>query len=199
MSFWKKIKELFNPSEEGVLADDSQDDLVSFKEEDPIDVQFTKNFTAGGGYFFYCEDEQEVLINLKAIIENEGVDKFQCFDKEICSLLKRLNAKFDDDITNNSEFAFIKCEYLVAFNGVVMISSDQTGGKKNKDLPNNIIVYAHPDQLVSNLSEALQKLRRAKEGSLPSNITSLNSKGHHGVDTSQNKKTIYLLLVESVQ
>lgn len=194
MNFWKKIKKIFvpeTPDSEG----EEKEELVIFGKEDPIDVQFTKNFIAGGGNFFYCENEQEVLVHLKEVIDYEHIYEIICFDKELKSLLNRVSIKTTENHKDCQEFAFLKCEYLAAFNGVIMLSSDQTRGNKQDDLPQNIIVYAHPEQIVPNLSDALQKLRRAKKNELPSNITSLKGNGSHGID-SANAKTIYLLLVE---
>lgn len=198
MSMWKKIKQFLAPPAEETENEDSELEFVSFQTKDPIDVLFTKNFIAGGGIFFYCSNEQEVLENLRYIADNEMIDDVLCFDHKLKSLLDRVNIKQSNSLNSKAEFAFIECEYLVAFDGAIMLSSHQTNGRKQEDLPHNVIIYASPGQLVSNISEALQRLKSNKSDNIPTNITSIRGKNLHNVDSSSNAKNIYLLLVEQL-
>ncbi|HLV24239.1 MAG TPA: LUD domain-containing protein [Moheibacter sp.] len=195
---WKKIKQFLAPPSEETENEDSELEFVSFQTKDPIDVLFTKNFIAGGGIFFYCSNEQEVLENLRYIAENESIEDVLCFDHKLKSLLDRVNIKQNNSLNAKAEFAFIECEYLVAFDGAIMLSSHQTNGRKQEDLPHNVIIYASPGQLVSNISEALQRLKSNKSDNIPTNITSIRGKNLHNVDSSSNAKNIYLLLVEQL-
>lgn len=196
MSMWKKIKQLFIPQSEESEIDDSELEFVTFESETPIDVLFTKNFVAGGGLFFYCENEQETLANLKEIIVNEQVGEAICFDSKLKSLLNRLNIKNSEGNNGSGDFAFIECEYLVAFDGSVMLSSHQTRGRKQDNLPSNIIVLAQTNQLVSNLNEAMQRLNSKKGGNFPNQITSIRGKNPHNIEGGNTSKNLYLLLVE---
>ena len=198
MSMWKKIKQILSSQPEETEADENELEFVSFQSKDPIDVLFTKNFIAGGGHFFYCENEQEALENLKEIADNEGISEIICYDSKLKSLLNRLNITNSSDSSCTSDFSFIECEYLVAYDGAIMLSSHQTNGRKQEELPSNVIIYASPSQLVANISEALQRLKSVKNNNLPSNITSIRGKLVHNVDSSSNAKNIYLLLVEQI-
>lgn len=197
MSMWKKIKQLLVSQSEDTSTDESELEFVAFQSNDPIDVLFAKNFNAGGGQFFYCENEQEALESLKDIAENEQINEIICFEDKLQSFLNRLNVKHTSDL-NASEFSFIECEYLVAYDGAIMLSSHQTSGRKLTQFPDNFIIYAHPKQLVSNISEALQRLKSSKGENLPSNITSIRGKNMHNFDSSPNAKNIFLLLVEQI-
>ncbi|MFA7686994.1 MAG: LUD domain-containing protein [Moheibacter sp.] len=197
MSMWKKFKQLLVSQGEDKSDDESELEFVAFKSNDPIDVLFAKNFNAGGGQFFYCENEQEALENLKEIVDNEDLDEVICFESKLKSFLNRLNVKHTSQLSKNG-FSFIECEYLVAYDGAIMLSSHQTSGRKLNDFPDNFIVYAHPKQLVSNISEALQRLKSSKGDNLPSNITSIRGKNMHNFDSSPNAKNIFLLLVEQI-
>lgn len=196
MSMWKKFKQLLTQGEES-SSDESEIEFVAFQSNDPIDVLFAKNFNSGGGQFFYCENEQEALENLKEIVENEQIDEVICFEEKLQSYLSRLNVKYTAGI-GNADFSFIECEYLVAYDGAIMLSSHQTSGRKLTEFPDNFIIYAKPKQLVSNISEALQRLKSNKGDNLPSNITSIRGKNMHNFDSSPNAKNIFLLLVEQV-
>lgn len=198
MSMWKKIKQILSPQPEETEQDDGELEFVTFQTKDPIDVMFTKNFIAGGGHFFYCENEQEALENLKDIVDNEQVQEVVCFDHKLKSMLNRLQVPHTQNAFSRADFAFMECEYLVAFDGAIMLSSHQTMGRKQEELPANVIIYASPNQLVANISEALQRLKSVKSDNLPSNITSIRGKLVHNVDSSSNAKNIYLLLVEQI-
>lgn len=197
MSMWKKIKQLLVSQSEDTSSDESELEFVAFQSSDPIDVLFAKNFNAGGGQFFYCENEQEALENLRDILENEQIDEVICFEEKLQSFLNRLNVKHTPSL-GSADFSFIECEYLVAYDGAIMLSSHQTTGRKLNEFPDNFIVYAHPKQLVSNISEALQRLKSSKGENLPSNITSIRGKNMHNFDSSPNAKNIFLLLVEQI-
>jgi L-lactate dehydrogenase complex protein LldG len=198
MSMWKKIKQILSSHTEESETDDAELEFVTFQTKDPIDVLFTKNFIAAGGHFFYCENEQEALANLKDVVENEGIEEVICFDNKLKSLINRLNIKVNNQLNSVRDFAVIECEYLVAFDGAIMLSSHQTNGRKQEELPPNVIIYATPQQLVANISEALQRLKSVKGDNLPNNITSIRGKLVHNVDSSSNAKNIYLLLVEQL-
>lgn len=198
MSMWKKIKQLIIPQTDESEKDESDLEFVTFQTKEPIDVLFTRHFVTGGGHFFYCGDDREALENLKEIIDYEQIEEIICFDDKLKSFLNRLNIKQKHTLSSDADFALIECEYLVAFDGSIMLSSHQTNGRKQEDLPNNLIVYACPGQLVSNISEALQRLKSTKSDNIPTNITSIRGKNLHNVDASSNAKNIYLLLVEQV-
>lgn len=197
MSMWKKFKQLLTSQSDESSSDESDLEFVAFQSNDPIDVLFAKNFNAGGGQFFYCEGEQEALESLKEIVQNEQLSQVICFENKLQSYLNRLNVKHTSAI-GSSDFSFIECEYLVAYDGAIMLSSHQTSGRKLNELPDNFIIYAKPKQLVSNISEALQRLKSCKGDNLPSNITSIRGKNMHNFDSSPNAKNIFLLLVEQI-
>lgn len=196
---WKKIKKLLNPLSDSEEKEIGGEDLITFSKKEPIDVQFTKKFVEGGGLFFYSGDEQETLLNLKEIIDNEQIEEVICFDKELNSLLNRLNVNHTINFNSNSDYAFIKCEYLVAFDGSIMVSSHTNLGRKSEEMPSNLIIFANPGQFVSNISEALQKLKSAKKDNIPTNISSIKGKNLHDFEVSSNSKNIYLILAEPIK
>lgn len=194
MSFWKKIKGLIAPT-----SDEKQDEgdfeLVDFKKKDPTDVAFTKNFVLGGGMFFYCENEQEALENLKDIVENEQIDSVICFKRELQSFLNRLNVKYVSDYQEEIPFAFIDCEFLVGSDGSIVLSPSQTKGRNHDKLPASFIVMAKTNQFAETLNEAFHKLKTTK-GGVHTTFTSIRGSNMHDFDASPTAKKIYLLLVE---
>ena len=142
MSLFRKI---FGPK-----SDDSREQIKSEERskympeiELPIDERFTINFKANGGKFLYCENQNEVNDNFnKIIIENEWTDK------EVMILDERLAEKFDDFNLKSTKkgisasYFFTTCEYLIANDGSLLISSKQIAEKKLKDLPTNFVIFA---------------------------------------------------------
>jgi len=165
-------------------------------EEDGLEVTFVKNFKAGGGMFFYCENKQEALERLKQIFVNEDITEILCVDGKLISFIDVLDCNHSSERNKNQDIAFITCEYLIVLDGSVMISSDQTYHLKKSDLPKKIIVWAHPDQIISTSSAGLAKIRFKKQKNIPTNITTLHGSQVQGFTDIATAKKLYLLLVE---
>lgn len=165
-------------------------------EEEGLEVTFVKNFKAGGGMFFYCEDKQEALERLKQIFVNEDITEILCVDDKLISFINVLDCNYSSERNKNQDIAFITCEYLIVLDGSVMISSDQTYHLKKTDLPQKIIVWAHPDQIISTSSAGLAKIRFNKQKNIPTNITTLHGNQMQGFTDIATAKKLYLLLVE---
>ncbi len=166
------------------------------KKEEEEDVVFTKKFKAGGGMFFYCENKKEALQHLQEILVNGDIGEVLCVEPKLTSLLDDLDCNYSVQGTGKQDIAFINCEYLVALDGSIMISSDQTYHLKKTDLPQKIIVWAQPSQIISSSSAGLAKIRYNKKGKIPSNITSIHGNQIQGFNSTPTAKKLYLLLVE---
>ena len=92
------------------------------------------------------------------------------------------------------------CEYLIADDGSILISSNQVAEKKLNELPEKIIILAKTDQLINNISEGLSGIKNSGT-SIPSNITNLkhfkdcNDKDFLSYGSSS--KNLYLILLEN--
>ncbi len=189
---WERFKKFLAPE----ASDDSDEILDQNRKKEPNDEKFARLFNMAGGYFFYSADKQEALENLKNIADNQQIGRVICFDSELQTYLNTLGIRYIDYPSASSDFSFITCEALIAFDGSVMLSFDQTGGRKLSELPDNFIVFASPKQILPNSSEALHVLKRKKKDKLPGNITCIRGKEMHNMDDIPNAKNIYLLLVE---
>ncbi|MCT6869594.1 hypothetical protein [Apibacter sp.] len=169
-------------------------DFYNDREEE--DVAFARKFKAGGGMFFYCENKEESLQYLHNILKNEDISEVLCVDPKLISMINCLDCNYTSHSTGDQDIALINCEYLVALDGSIMISSDQTYHLKKSDLPQKIIVWATPNQIITSSSVGLAKIRYAKKDKIPSNITSLYGNQVQGFSSVSNAKKLYLLLVE---
>ena len=201
---WKALKKILLKVNSMSTQEDESDDLDllrgdSSNPETSIDELFATNFSSGGGHFLYCENENEAFQNLQEIIKYEKISSLICVDDQLQGLLDQTETNYTINPDNISQhFSFLKCEFLCAFDGSIMISAHQTKGRKVEEFPQNFIIWATPDQFANNLSDALQKLRRKKKDNLPTNITCIRGKDMHSFSSIPNAKNIYLLLVDSI-
>ncbi|ADX67255.1 hypothetical protein [Weeksella virosa] len=194
---WKAIKKFIQKLNQTPVNEEENEPVeLVFKKEISVDELFATNFNAGGGHFLYCSNPTETIENLKQIIQYERIRHFVCIDESLQNMLDQLQISYQIHPTENSRFNFLKCEYLIGYDGSIMLSSDQTAGRKIEDFPDNFIIYATPDQLVHNISEALHRIRSNKSDRLPNNITCIRGENMHNFDSIPNAKNIYLLLVE---
>lgn len=167
---------------------------LSFQTKEPLDVQFVQHFNKGGGHFLYCENQQKALENLQKIIRHEGVQNIQCFDDNLQNYLDSLSFKPNP---TTPAYNLLKCEFLIAFDGSIMVTNHQTKGRKLLDLENRYIILAHPAQIKQNSSEALTAIKRNHQN-IPSYISCLKL-NEFGLQEEESKtKLIYLLLVEDL-
>ena len=120
-------------------------------------------------------------------------------------LNEKLKEKFKDfewKTTNSvkkGHFFFTTCEYLIANDGSLLISSNQIAEKKNNELPKNFIVFATTSQIVQTIGEGLHGIKANKnilQILQPSNalkllMTIILSYG-------SSSKNLYLLLLEDL-
>lgn len=190
--FWDRIKEIFQPDNKS----EDEDIDVSFPKEIPLDEKFAKLFSEAGGHFLYCESENVAKNYIKQIIDKENISRFICFDNKLQKMLKSIGANFINHPSITADFNFVTCENLIAYNGSIVLSSDVMSGRKINELPDNYIIYAKYDQIVGNLSEAMQNLNRNRINRIPSGITSIGGVDANPMNDHAIAKNIYLLIIE---
>ncbi|MET3535452.1 LUD domain-containing protein [Chryseobacterium limigenitum] len=192
MSLFKRIvSKLTNqPEEEDKQSLEKLGD--SLKNAD-LDYKFAQLFTHSGGFFNYCADEAEALQTLNQIIKIEGINNMFCWDKELQNFLNVVKAPYTSDFEHSNDAAFITCEYLIAYDGRIMLSHNNILHYHSSRLPNKIIIMANVSQIVNNLNDAMGKIKR--NGNIK-NLTSISG-NQSKLDTSSNANTkLFLLLLE---
>ena len=103
----------------------SDDQKLSPKESEseslPIDELFLREFTASGGKFLYCENQEEVDRYFDKIIEeNHWQEKaILCLDHQLLDQYGPVT-NFTDKHGKSTIFT-TKCEYLIANQGSVLV------------------------------------------------------------------------------
>jgi len=172
-------------------------------EKPPIDELFMINFKKNGGKFIYCENKDELLQNFDSILKENNWKNQPLYTHEIerdKTFLKDLNLTFTSDKT--VETLVGNCEYLIANNGAILVCAKQIGEGKLVDLPHNFIVYATTSQLLENLGEGLQLIKKKYHSHIPASITTLKTFEEKSdsdfLSYGSTQKNLYLLLLEDL-
>jgi len=195
MSFFKK---LFNTPKK----DTSKEQPLEV-ENLSLDQIFVQNFIKNNGKFLYCTSLEEIISNLKNIIQENSWEKITCDDSDLIKLTKTIQLKTSD--SHNKEYPFFcSCEHLIAENGSILFSSNQLKEHKISELSENFIIYATTSQLVKNSGDSLTGIKTRYQGNIPSNISAIknyepNSKEIDFMNYGNtNAKNLYLLLFEDL-
>ncbi len=192
MSLFKRIvSKLTNQPEE----DDRQslEKLGDSLKNADLDYKFAQLFTHSGGFFNYCADEAEALQTLNQILKIEGVNSVFCCDKDLQNFLNVVKIVHTPQLEVINDAAFITCEYLIAYDGRIMLSHNNILHYHSSRLPSKIVVMANVSQIVNNLNDAMGKIKRS--GNIK-NLTSISG-NHSKLDTATNNNTkLFLLLLE---
>lgn len=158
-----------------------------------LDYKFAQLFTHSGGFFNYCGDEAEALQTLNQIIKIEGMKSVFCCDKDLKNFLDVTKTPYTEELGIFNDAAFITCEYLIAYDGRVMLSHNNIKHYHSSRLPQKIIIMANVAQIVSNLNEAMTKIKR--KGNIK-NLTSISGDETKLDASSTGKTKLFLLLLE---
>lgn len=192
MSLFKKIvgKILNQPEAE------EETDIVKLGDQlknADLDYKFAQLFTHSGGFFNYCSDESEALQTLNQIIKIEGVQSMFCYDEDLTNFLDVIKTTYTPQLELSNDAALITCEYLIAYDGRIMLSANNILHYHSSRLPQTIIIMANVSQIVSNLSDAMMKVKR--RGNLK-NLTSISG-NQSKIDSPNRENTkLFLLLLE---
>jgi hypothetical protein len=158
-----------------------------------LDYKFAQLFTHSGGFFNYCADEAEALQTLNQILKIEGINSVFCCDKDLQGFLNVIKIDNTPELESRNDAAFISCEYLIAYDGRIMLSHNNILHYHSSRLPGKIIIMANVSQIVNNLNDAMGKIKRT--GNIK-NLTSISG-NHSKLDAAANNNTkLFLLLIE---
>lgn len=187
--FKKFLDKILNKEESGANVIKLGDQL---KNAD-LDYKFAQLFTHSGGVFNYCENESEALHVLNQIIKAENINSAFCYDEDLKKFLDVIKTPYTECLEPYNDAAFITCEYLIAFDGRIMLSYNNILHYHLSKLPEKIIMMANVSQIVPNLNEAMMRVKRFE---MPKNLTSISG-NNSKLDTPNKDNTkLFLLLLE---
>jgi len=161
---------LINKTDNPFKNVDFSSELFYAQKEVP-EVQFALNLNEAGGTFIYCDNEKDFLINLQALMLQQGWKVLTSSDEQLINLLNRGGiATTLPDAKIGFEVSITGCEYLVSRFGSVMVSS-RTAGRNMFVAADTHVVIAKASQVVRELKDALTAIRVKYGGRIPSQIT----------------------------
>jgi L-lactate utilization protein LutB len=163
---------------------------------DPDDVTFAKVFTNNGGKFFYCNDQEDFYSNFKQLLEESGWKYPYCSNDTLKDILIPTELNFEEDY-QKADSSISTCEFLIAFNGSVMVSGEQTKNLKIEQLPEALVVVAYTSQIVKNIGEGLRGIQTKYGKSRPALVTTIRTKDSiTTMSDSDRAKDLYIFLIE---
>jgi len=167
-----------------------QDSPVYTEMTEPLDVTFAQELIKVSGKFVYSESTDEFLGVLKSFILEKNWPLLFCSDPEIQKLLKKGGIPFESDHKNILEagIGITGCEYLIARLGTVMVSTRMNPGRKIVVYPEIHLVAGYTSQLVPDLKQALQNIKKKYLDNYPSMISLITGPSR----TADIEKTIVL-------
>ncbi|MEI6454670.1 MAG: LUD domain-containing protein [bacterium] len=157
---------------------------------EPLDVAFAQELIKISGKFVYCESNDEFLGILKSFILEKDWPLLFCGDPAIQQLLRLAGIPFESDHANilDARIGITGCEYLIARTGSVMVSTKMNPGRKIVVYPEIHLVVGFISQLVPDLKQALQNVRKKYQDQFPSMISLITGPSR----TADIEKTIVM-------
>lgn len=170
---------------------------ISFKNEEiykPIAPDaiscFKTELEAISGQCIVCNNEQELVQQLKDVLSAKGFPVLFCRDKAIAEFLKKndipttgLDADFE-----TMQAGITGCEFMIARTGSLLVTSAGDSGRQMNVFPPVHIVLAKSNQLVDYPENALDAVRGKYADDLPSTITTITGPSR----TADIEKTLVL-------
>ncbi len=177
MSLSTSVKNFFKNIREEIFSKKPlpSSNLFEISKDDPIDVIFAKNLNNSGGKFFYCKNEQNLKKILEKLISHLDINKLYCPDNKLQNTfnLDSLTVKLDNK--NNYQGIITNCEFIIADQGKVMLSSEQIQNKKISNLPKELIIISYTSQIVRRINDAMRSLTKKYKDKIPSNISTIGN------------------------
>lgn len=203
----KKIRNaLINKLPNPFGAVDFESPVHHLRNEHPSMV-FVEEFIATGGKFLYCENEEELMSNLHAVVSDQRIEIIFCLEEKLRYLLNiaEIPATSEEELLPKSLATLTYCDFLIARTGSIMISTQSNSGRKLHAIPDIHLVVAYASQLVSDLRDALHKIKiKSNEGEIPSQITLITGPSRTAdiektlVMGAHGPKDLYLFFVDDL-
>lgn len=168
----KKIRKALSNSTPLPFPQSEGNSTVYQPAQQDLGLEFAERFTSLQGKFVFCENETELVAQLKQVIANNKWDKIFCKEEGLRKTLA--DNKFDNYSHNDlssCDTALTTCEWLVARTGSIVMSAAQGSGRTVSVYAPIHICIAYTSQLVYDVKDALLKAREKYSGNLPSLIT----------------------------
>ncbi len=141
--------------------------------DDAPELIFAKTFREAGGHFIFCEDMLEFADSFLNLVQSKKWKQLHCYDSDLKTFLIQCEFPLAGDkslVTDNS-VAVSLSECLIARTGSMMISSGLETGRGLPALSKAHVVVGFTHQLVDDISDAFNLMKKRYNSDLPSSMT----------------------------
>ena len=200
----KKIRGALLAKNENPYPSLDSESSVYNKFTETDDITFAREFTRVSGKFIYCESETDLKNNLQSLMTEKHWDEIYCIDPEIIAMLDKsgIRVQSDPEAFGSMKAGVTQCEFLIARFGSIMVSSRQASGRKMNVFPESHIVIARTNQIVREIKDAIEGMRKKYESGLPSMISLITGPSRTAdiektlVMGAHGPKELFLLLLD---
>jgi L-lactate dehydrogenase complex protein LldG len=140
---------------------------------EPLDITFAEEFVKAAGKFVFCESEDEFISILQSFILDKNWPLLYCSDPLLQKILKQGGIPYqcEPEAITEAGIGITRCECFVARLGSVMVSSRLSPGRKIIAFPEIHLVVGTTSQLVPDVKQAIQYLRKKYNDNYPSLVS----------------------------
>jgi L-lactate dehydrogenase complex protein LldG len=140
--------------------------------EEDLAVLFAEKFTSLLGKFSLCESEEELVTKIDTLITSQCWTEVYCNDENIKSAFQSFGFnRFSEKGIAESDVSITRCELLVARTGSMVLSSKVSSGRTTSVYAPVHICIAKASQLVYDVRDAIELLKKKYGENLPSQIS----------------------------
>jgi L-lactate dehydrogenase complex protein LldG len=200
----KKVRDALIEKTEAPYPVIDQDSSVYKELTEPLDVTFAEELVRIAGKFVYCESEDEFIGSLKSFILEKDWGVLFCQDPILHRILKTGGIPYEarSEAILEARIGITRCEYLIARLGTVMVSSRLSPGRKITVFPEIHLVLGYASQLVPDLKQALNGVKKKYRENYPSMISLISGPSRTAdiektlVMGAHGPKELYVFLID---
>lgn len=137
-----------------------------------LEIEFAENFTKLLGKFSFCADRKELAQQLNTLAKAREWKNIYCREPEMKHELHTNGfSNFDAPDVHSCDASITGCELLVARTGSILMSTGQRSGRTTSVYAPVHICIAYTDQLVYDIKDGLEFIRKKYKESFPSLVT----------------------------
>ena len=167
----KRIKQALKTSVPVPFEEVASKQEFFLKHDDDLEVQFAQNFSELQGRFSFCSNSLELATQLQTLFAARQWNKIFLNEAGLTTMLEEHSLQINANTgLADCDAAITSCECLIARTGSIVLSSAQSGRTASVYTPVHICV-AYTNQLVFDIKDGLDLLKRKYPSALPSSIT----------------------------
>lgn len=126
-----------------------------------LSVLFAQNFTRNGGTMYYCANEDDIQKRIQDIQKKYGDATIGCTSQNLTTFLNHLSIDNCQTCEPDKHYPLgaTLCEALIAWQGSIVVSSNQGLGVNTPALPETTIILAFTSQVVADWEKANERLK----------------------------------------